>query len=653
MSYSANNARKDPPVLPLPSLPAQGSFSHAEHLARLNSGPSRLVSKRAYSFVQEQTQRTNLIEQPVPSPTSPCSPDVGISKTHIMHSKPKEHVADIGAGPDSRLRNISLRSGVTRIRSSSAIADGRPGLHRSRTDSTITTMDALSDGDAVNLLLLKVGAQLDEPGYLGHNRSGHRSRWSFGSLLGEEDLDRVERKKDEHPVQQVAPYRRHSSSQDLAKARAADIGAAHNRRLRDMLIRLGMMPTVSPSPVANCSPVLHPSRTGSLGTTVDTTISNDPSLSPPSFKVGDQLDEPGCLKRNGSRGSFESLLEADSERAGRQRKAVTGLRVPPGCENTQSQILMLEREREALARRIRELRAIAMATETVILEDESDYEREEMMMGKGKDKGKGPQILEGESQAKSPRAHRHQAGRNDDFTMMMEPLGKVREQRTPERNSGVARKFKFVRTASLPKLEVDLDPSNTGIEGRQVPTTPGSADSATGRICSPPLKRAVGIMPLPTLTPPRVRIPSHEEYIPAQARRTSTGSQSFIGHSNFLSIVSSNAARKEAELRTQAKRRLSDAQLAKGQHRVEDQRAEEAWRCTAADWRERAKRNRTSGVMRVNSIIDAGDSHEACSLTPVSTQTNSIDPILPVPRDVLVIGRQMVSNNLGCCGLYC
>jgi hypothetical protein len=544
----------------------------------------------------------------------------------------------------SRLRDMHFYPGVMRTRSSSAIPDGLPAFYRSRTGSVPTTMDTLSDDDAVNLLLLKVGAQPDEPGSSKCNYSSRRPRGSFGSSLGEEGLERAEGKREGLPALQALLDRRHPLSQVVAKNHSTDSGAGYDSRLQDTL-RQGMARTLSSSAVADGYPVFYPSHAGSVATTMDN-HSDDDAVSPLSFKVT-HIGEQGYMKRNrshhGSRGSFGSPLGAEElTRVEQKREEPPPLR-PMLERETRSEILRLEHEQAVLARRIQELRANSLPAETTTLsQTEQDQERSQK-------KGKGKECVrnfEGEPQVKSQGAYRQQEIEGDVFEMAPECLGKAGEQRAPERNGEAAYKLRFIRAASLPKLKIDLKPSHARTNRHRATSTPGDSGPTGEYINIPPSKPAVGIMPLLTLTPPRVHISSLKESMSAQTGRTSATSQSFIDHSDLPFVISSNTARKEAELRTGAKRRLSEVQLAKEQRYAEDRRAAVGQSEHELDQHEGKKLECGSEqLVHEDSIVDAGNSHESRPLVPSSTQPNSADPAVLAPRDQPpIIGRQMACS---------
>jgi len=396
--------------------------------------------------------------------------------------------------PVHRSHDRLLRPDVTRTRSSSVVVEGRPTFQRARSGSIAAPTDVPLSNPVVDVPPFETAPRFAEkPVRAKRSRPSHGSRESFDLLSpNEEDLQRptpVEQQRANELKQtylsqarstlrweetQTAGDTHHEDAPRPDKPRRRE----HERRSRELPIGAGIDPHRIREEVPHQREVSTP---------------------------------------NGGSAEVHLPRVKSAERVAQSAETSSG--------SLEEEVLKLEREQAALARRIQELRAAAEAAANAnananvnpgpkFTQPEPDRGRER----------------EQKPKAAKVEARKQQNNEGDVFKAMQERLRKAEEHKPGD----FARKTK--RPATMPVLDQDTPIASPVAR----PTQIGDSEGAESRVhfasdtpSAEPVRPSI----------PRVRTPGPKIPTPPRARTPSPRSQSPVGRTSPSSIGSSNATR--------------------------------------------------------------------------------------------------------------
>ncbi|CAE6429759.1 unnamed protein product [Rhizoctonia solani] len=393
------------------------------------------------------------------------------SRRSSAQGTPKDHHVEHSWLPD-RL----LRPDITRTRSSSVIVEPRPAFQRSRSGSVATIVDPLSSDAGVNPLPTNLGPPAVEHARVRRSRSNRESRESFELPLPEETPAQVQVEK-----------------QRSEEVRKNYIGAARQQLY---------------TPATEAPRAQH-------AKSCDSAASDETEREVPRAK-GHQRGH-STTSNGESHSPRPSLSPSISTRD-----------VPPGVQQDASlsiveEVLKLEREQAAIARRIQELKASADSTEgskaaaPLPVSAPVEQERE-----RGREKNKELKVKVAEQpRAKSQTIRKHTDNEGAVFKAMQERSRKA-EQPTP--TSDLNRKPEPVVVAP---------------EARPAAAAPPQGEPS-GRVHFMSNKPSAEDLPSPT--PPRVRTPGPTRiHTPARVRTPSPRSGSPVNIASTSSFAATVA----------------------------------------------------------------------------------------------------------------
>ncbi|ELU45195.1 hypothetical protein AG1IA_00774 [Rhizoctonia solani AG-1 IA] len=363
-----------------------------------------------------------------------------------------------------------LRPDITRTRSSSVIVEARPVFQRSRSGSVATIVDPLSSDVGVNPLPTNLGPPAMEHARVKRSRSSRESRESFDLPLAEDPVRAQGEKQRSEELKKnyigTARQQHYAPATEVPRAQytKSSDSAASDETERDI-----------PRPKGH--------QRGHSATSNGESHSPRPSLSP---SVSTR-DVPSAVQQD----SGLSIVE---------------------------EVLKLEREQAALARRIQELRAAAESTEgpkpaapaPVLPSVEQERER-------GREKSKDLKVKVGDQpRAKSQTVRKHTDNEGAVFKAMQERSRKTEQQTPPDSNR-------------------KPEPTVIAPEARSMAAVPPQGEPS-GRVHFMSDKPSAEDLPSPT--PPRVRTPGPTKiHTPARVRTPSPRSHSPVNVASTSSFV--------------------------------------------------------------------------------------------------------------------
>ncbi|KAF8674990.1 hypothetical protein RHS04_06972 [Rhizoctonia solani] len=363
-----------------------------------------------------------------------------------------------------------LRPDITRTRSSSVIVEARPVFQRSRSGSVATIVDPLSSDVGVNPLPTNLGPPAMEHARVKRSRSSRESRESFDLPLAEDPVRAQGEKQRSEELKKnyigTARQQHYTPATEVPRAQytKSSDSAASDETERDI-----------PRPKGH--------QRGHSATSNGESHSPRPSLSP---SVSTR-DVPSAVQQD----SGLSIVE---------------------------EVLKLEREQAALARRIQELRAAAESTEgpkpaapaPVLPSVEQERER-------GREKSKDLKVKVGDQpRAKSQTVRKHTDNEGAVFKAMQERSRKTEQQTPPDSNR-------------------KPEPTVIAPEARSMAAVPPQGEPS-GRVHFMSDKPSAEDLPSPT--PPRVRTPGPTKiHTPARVRTPSPRSHSPVNAASTSSFV--------------------------------------------------------------------------------------------------------------------
>ncbi|QRV82124.1 hypothetical protein RhiJN_10139 [Ceratobasidium sp. AG-Ba] len=394
--------------------------------------------------------------------------------------------------PLHRSHERLLRPDVMRTRSSSVVVEGRPVFHRARSGSIAAPTDvaptAVPNSTVPESMPFETAPRfVEKPVRVKRGRPSHGSRESFDFIQHDEEAQRPPTHAEQH--------------------RAGELKQGYMAQARGQARR------------DDAQPIGEPHH--------DETLRADKSRRRDHERRSRELSESG-IEPHRARDESSRPRETSATEA-RLPRVKSSDRVPQSTDTSagslEEEVLKLEREQAALARRIQELRAAAEAA----AKNEAKPAPHEADRGRERERDQKPKVTE----PKVKNEARKQQNEGGVFKAMQERLRKAEEHNKP---SDFTRKAK--RAATSPFLETETTPIASP-EHRSTQVPPCDSEPSETRVhFSPEIPNPEQVRP----SIPRVRTPGPKA--PSRPRTPSPRSQSPVGHSSASSIsIASNATR--------------------------------------------------------------------------------------------------------------
>ncbi|KAG8679360.1 hypothetical protein FRC08_017024, partial [Ceratobasidium sp. 394] len=396
--------------------------------------------------------------------------------------------------PVHRSHDRLLRPDVTRTRSSSVVVEGRPTFQRVRSGSIATPADVPLSNPIVDAPPFETVPRFAEkPVRAKRSRPSHGSRESFEFMSPEEDLQRstsVEQQRASELKQsylsQARGTLRWEETQATGDAHHEDASRPDKPRRREHERRSRELPTA---------------------TGID------------SHRTREETPHREPSAPNGGAAEVHLPRVKSAERVPQSVETSSG--------SIEEEVLKLEREQAALARRIQELRAAAEAAANANANLGPKSTQPEPDRGREREREQKPKAAEPKVKVE---ARKQQNSEGDVFKAMQERLRKAEEHKPGD----FARKAK--RAATMPVLDQDTaiaSPVARPVQTGDSEPTETRVHFASDKPSAEPARPSI----------PRVRTPGPKIHTPTRVRTPSPRSQSPVAHGSPSSIASSNATR--------------------------------------------------------------------------------------------------------------